>query len=45
MAFNAEKFNKMITWERFDELKKPDLMALAACLGIEAKHAMCKQVI
>ena len=45
MEFNAEEFIKVITWESFDELKKSDLMALAAYLGIEAKHAMRKQVI
>ena len=45
MAFNAEEFLKGVTWEVFDELKKPDLMALAQCLNVEAKHAMRKQEI
>ena len=30
MAINAEHFLKDVTWEAFDALKKPDLMALAA---------------
>ena len=38
MAFNTEDFLKAITWEAFDVLKKPDLMALAACLGMDMKH-------
>ena len=45
MAFVAEEFIQQITWEAFDELKKPDLMTLAAYLEIEVKHAMRKQVI
>ena len=45
MEFNAEEFIKVITWESFDELKKPDVMALAAYLGIEVEHALRKQVI
>ena len=45
MAFNAEEFLKGVTWEVFDELKKPDLMALATYLGIEVKHSMRKPVI
>ena len=35
----------MTTWEIFDKLKKPDLMALATLLEIDVKHAMRKQVI
>ncbi|XP_071824592.1 uncharacterized protein [Apostichopus japonicus] len=45
MAFVAEDFVQDVTWEVFDELKKPDLMALAVYLEIEVKHAMRKQVI
>ena len=45
MAFAAEEFIQGITWEAFDELKKPDLMTLAAYLEIDVKHAMRKQVI
>ncbi|PIK60809.1 hypothetical protein BSL78_02290 [Apostichopus japonicus] len=45
MAFVAEDFVQDVSWEVFDELKKPDLMALAVYLEIEVKHAMRKQVI
>ena len=45
MAFNAETFMENVTWESFDELKKPELMTLAKHLNLEVKHAMRKQVI
>ena len=45
MAFVAEDFVQDVTWEAFDELKKPDLMALAQYLNVEVKHAMRKQEI
>ena len=45
MAFNTEEFMTNVTWEAFDALKKPDLMALATYLGMEVKHAMRKQEI
>ena len=45
MAFDTEQFVKEVSWEAFDELKKPDLMALAAYFGIQVKHAMRKQEI
>ena len=45
MAFNAEEFVKDLTWDGFDELKKPDLMSLAEYYGIEVKHYMRKQII
>ena len=32
MAFVPEDFVLNVSWEAFDELKKPDLMALAAYL-------------
>ena len=34
-----------VTWEAFDELKKPDLMTLAKELKLDVKHAMRKQEI
>ena len=43
--FNAEELIKGITWESFDKLKKPDLMALATYLEIDVKHDMRKQLI
>ena len=45
MEFNPEEFIEQITWEKFDELRKPELMKLAKHFGLEAKHAMRKQVI
>ena len=46
MAFNAEEFLEHVTWEAFDELKKPEFkMTLAKELHLEVKHAMCKQEI
>ena len=45
MAFNAEEFLENVTWEAFDELKKPDLMTLAKELNLDVKHAMRKQEI
>ena len=45
MAFNAEEFLENVTWEAFDELKKPDLMTLAKELNLDVKHAMHKQEI
>ena len=44
MAFNAEEFLKGVTWEGFDKFKKPDLMALAAYLGIAVKHSVALSV-
>ena len=43
MAFNAEEFLENVTWEAFDELKKPELMTLAKELNLDVKHAMRKQ--
>ena len=45
MAFDAEQIVKEVSWEAFDELKKPDLMTLVAYFGIQVKHAMRKQEI
>ena len=45
MAFNPEEFVKDVTWEGFDELKKPDLMSLAQFYEIDVKHYMRKQII
>ena len=45
MPFSAEGFVTNVSWEAFDELKKPELMALAQYLDLEVKHAMRKQVI
>ena len=45
MPFSAEDFVTNVSWEAFDELKKPELMALAQYLELEVKHAMRKQVI
>ena len=45
MAFNTEEFLENVTWEAFDELKKPDLMTLAKELKLDVKHAMRKQEI
>ena len=45
MAFVAEEFVQDVTWEAFDELKKPELMALAQYLNVQVKHAMRKQEI
>ena len=45
MAFNAEEFMEDVTWERFDVLKKPELMTLATLLNLQVKHAMRKQEI
>ena len=45
MSFSAEDFVTNVSWEAFDELKKPELMALAQYLELEVKHAMRKQVI
>ena len=45
MSFNAEEFVQNISWEAFDELKKPQLMLLANYFEISVKHAMRKQVI
>ena len=36
---------KNVSWEAFEELKKPELMALAQYLELEVKHAMRKQEI
>ena len=45
MSFSAEDFFTNVSWEAFDELKKPELMALAQYLEIQVIHAMRKQVI
>ena len=45
MPFSAENFVTNVSWEAFDELKKPELMALDQYLELEVKHAMRKQVI
>ena len=45
MAFDVEQFVQEVSWEAFDDLKKPDSMALAAYFGIQVKHAMRKQAI
>ena len=45
MAFNAEEFLEDVTWEAFDELKKPDLMTLAKELKLDVRYAMRKQEI
>ena len=45
MAFNAEAFLEDVTWERFDVLKKPELMTLAKESNLDVKHAMRKQEI
>ena len=45
MEFKPEEFIEQITWEKFDELRKPELMKLAKHFGLEAKHAMRKQII
>ena len=45
MPFSAEVFVTNVSWEAFDELKKPEIMALAQYLELEVKHAMCKHVI
>ena len=45
MAFNAAEFLEYVTWEAFDELKKPDLMSLAKELKLDVKHAMRKHEI
>ena len=43
MAFNAEEFLEDVTWEKFDKLKKPELMTLAKEIKLDVKHAMRKQ--
>ena len=45
MAFNAEEFLEDVSWEAFDELRKPELMTLTKELKLEVKHAMRKQEI
>ena len=45
MPFSAEHFVTNVSWEAFDELKKPELMALAQYLELQVQHAMRKQVI
>ena len=45
MAFNAEEFVQDLTFEKFDELKKPALMSLAQFYELEVKHSMRKQII
>ena len=34
MVFNAEDFVQDVSWEAFDEFKKPELMALAQYLNV-----------
>ena len=45
MPFSAEDFVTNVSWEAFDELKNPELMALAQYLDLQVKHAMRKQEI
>ena len=45
MALNAEEFLEDVSWEAFDELRKPELMTLAKELKLEVKHATRKQEI
>ena len=45
MSFNPEEFVKDVDWEKFDVLKKPQLMTLAQFFDLDVKHAMRKQAI
>ena len=45
MAFNAEEFMEDVTWDKFDVLKKSELMTLAMHLNLQVKHAMRKKEI
>ena len=45
MAFNAEDFMKDVTWEKFDELKKPALFALSTYYELGFKQITRKQVL
>lgn len=45
MSFNAEEFLKEVTWEKFDELKKPAILALANYYEMGFKQSTRKQVI
>ena len=45
MALNAEAFLEEVSWETFDNLKKPDLMLLAKYLDLETKQSMRKNVV
>ena len=44
--FNAEEFlNTEVTWEKFDELKKPELFALSQYYDLGLKQATRKPII
>ena len=45
MPFNAETFCANVSWEAFDELRKPDLMSLAKYFNLDVRHSMRKQII
>ncbi|PIK59693.1 putative zinc finger protein [Apostichopus japonicus] len=45
MEFEPEEFLKDVTWEKFDGLKKPDLMALAKYYSLGVKQETRKQVV
>ncbi|PIK39427.1 hypothetical protein BSL78_23727 [Apostichopus japonicus] len=45
MEFEPEEFLRDVTWEKFDGLKKPDLMALAKYYSLGVKQATRKQVV
>ena len=42
--FDPEEFLKVITWEKFDELRKPALIKFAKHYELEVKQTMRKQV-
>ena len=45
MSFNAEDYIKAVTWENFDELKKPELFALSNYYEMGCKQNTRKQII
>ena len=45
MSFNAEDYIKTVTWENFDELKKPALFALSNYHKMGYKQNTRKQII
>ena len=45
VEFKAEEFLETINWEKFDELKKPDLLAFAQHYDLKVKQATRKQII
>ena len=45
MSFNAEDFLTDVSWEKFDELKKPELLALSTYYELGFKQNKRKQVI